>query len=207
MLTLKLITEQTERVIAGLEKKHFTGAREAIAEVMEIDRQRRAAQTLLDKNLADAKKLAAEIGGLMKQGKKDEAEAVKAKVAEIKSANETLKADMENAVREIPHVDSVIGYASLTGGQFPLEIIPEDLRSKFSRGDCMLTAVFFDECSSSESTMEAIQQVRKVDVNVYQKIELGYSSSGDYYNVVGLPVCRLAEILREMAPELMGDTL
>ena len=101
MLTLKLITEQTERVIAGLEKKHFTGAREAIAEVMEIDRQRRSAQTLLDKNLADAKKLAAEIGGLMKQGKKDEAEAVKAKVAEIKSANETLKADMENAEKEL----------------------------------------------------------------------------------------------------------
>ena len=72
------------------------------------------------------------------------------------------QADMENAVREIPHVDSVIGYASLTGGQFPLEIIPEDLRSKFSRGDCMLTAVFFDEGSSSEATMEAIQQVRKV---------------------------------------------
>ena len=31
--------------------------------------------------------------------------------------------------------------------------------------------------------------------------------NGDYYNVVGLPVCRLAEILKELAPELMGDTL
>ena len=31
--------------------------------------------------------------------------------------------------------------------------------------------------------------------------------SGDYYNVVGLPVCRLAQILRQVAPELMGDTL
>ena len=30
---------------------------------------------------------------------------------------------------------------------------------------------------------------------------------GDYYNVVGLPVCRLAEILKELAPELMGDTV
>ena len=72
------------------------------------------------------------------------------------------QADLENAIREIPHVDSVIGYASLTKGQFPLEIIPEELRGKFSRGDCMLTAVFFDEGSSSEATMEAIQQVRKV---------------------------------------------
>ena len=30
---------------------------------------------------------------------------------------------------------------------------------------------------------------------------------GDYYNVMGLPVCRLGKILREMAPELMGDML
>ena len=101
MLTLKLITEQTERVIAGLEKKCFRGAREAIAEVIEIDKQRRAAQTQLDKNLSDAKKLAAEIGALMKQGKKDEAEGVKAKVAEMKAVNETLKAEMEKAENEL----------------------------------------------------------------------------------------------------------
>ena len=30
---------------------------------------------------------------------------------------------------------------------------------------------------------------------------------GDYYNVMGLPVCRLSEILKQLAPELMGDTL
>ena len=70
--------------------------------------------------------------------------------------------NMENAVKEIPHVDAVVGYASLTKGEIPLEIIPEDLRSKFSRGDCMLTAVFFDEGSSSEETMNAIEEVRKV---------------------------------------------
>ena len=68
--------------------------------------------------------------------------------------------DMEKAVREIPHVDSVIGYASLTKGMVPLDFIPEEIREKFSRGDCMLTAVFFDEGSSSEETMEAIQQIR-----------------------------------------------
>ena len=101
MLTLKLITEQTERVIAGLEKKCFRGAREAIAEVIEIDKQRRAAQTQLDKNLSDAKKLAAEIGALMKQGKKDEAEGVKAKVAEMtktEAAKEIGKAIAERAI-------------------------------------------------------------------------------------------------------------
>ena len=30
---------------------------------------------------------------------------------------------------------------------------------------------------------------------------------GDYYNVMGLPVCRLVEIFRQLAPELMGETL
>ena len=100
MLTLKLITEQTDLVIKGLEKKHFNGAKEAIEEVI-ADKKRREAQTTLDQNLSEAKKLAAEIGGLMKQGKKDEAEAVKAKVAELKQKNESLKQQMESAEQEL----------------------------------------------------------------------------------------------------------
>ncbi len=71
------------------------------------------------------------------------------------------QADMENALKEIPHVDSVIGYASITKGLLPLEIIPEHIREMFQRGDCMLSAVFFDEGSSSEETMEAISKVRQ----------------------------------------------
>lgn len=101
MLTLRQITEETERVISGLEKKHFPDARKAIELVMSIDRQRREAQTLLDRNLAEAKKLAAEIGGLMKQGKKDEADIVKKQVAALKEANAALerrKAEAEQAL-------------------------------------------------------------------------------------------------------------
>ncbi len=101
MLTLRQITEETERVISGLEKKHFPDARKAIEQVMSIDRQRREAQTLLDRNLAEAKKLAAEIGGLMKQGKKDEADIVKKQVAKLKEANAALeqrKAEAEQAL-------------------------------------------------------------------------------------------------------------
>ena len=70
------------------------------------------------------------------------------------------QADMENALKKIPHVDSVIGFASITKGLFPIEILPDDIREMFQRGDCMLSAVFFDEGSSSEETMEAIQKVR-----------------------------------------------
>lgn len=72
------------------------------------------------------------------------------------------QADMENALKDIPHVDSVIGFASITKGMFPIEMIPSDIREMFQRGDCMLSAVFFDEGSSAEETMEAINQVRKI---------------------------------------------
>ena len=44
MLTLKLITEETDRVISGLEKKHFKGAKEAIDNALDLNKRRREAQ-------------------------------------------------------------------------------------------------------------------------------------------------------------------
>ena len=101
MLTIKLISEETERVIKGLEKKHFSGAREAIENVMAIDKRRREAQQKSDKNKQDAKILAAQIGALMKQGKKDEAEEIKAQVAELKQADKILETEMTKAEQEL----------------------------------------------------------------------------------------------------------
>lgn len=101
MLTIKLISEQTEQVIKGLEKKHFNGAREAVEKVLELDKKRRNAQNQLDKNLNDAKKMAAAIGGLMKEGKKDEAEQVKLQVAELKETNKTLQNEMDQAQADV----------------------------------------------------------------------------------------------------------
>lgn len=101
MLTLKLINAETERVIAGLEKKHFNGAREAIEKVQEIDRQRRTAQQQLDTNKAEGNQLAKQIGALMKQGQREEAEAVKQRVGELKAAEKTLKEQMDQAEQEL----------------------------------------------------------------------------------------------------------
>ena len=67
MLTLKLITEETERVIRGLEKKHFKDAKVAIDNVLAVDKQRREAQKQLDKTKQEAKQMAAQIGSLMKE--------------------------------------------------------------------------------------------------------------------------------------------
>jgi seryl-tRNA synthetase len=101
MLTLKLITEETDRVIRGLEKKHFKNARQAIDEVLAIDKKRREAQQQLDKNLSEAKKMAAQIGGLMKEGKREEADAIKAQVSQMKETNKQLEETMNASQEEM----------------------------------------------------------------------------------------------------------
>ena len=83
MLTLKQISEETERVIAGLEKKHFNGAKEAIDNALAIDKKRREAQQKMDNLLSEQKKAAGNIGKLMKEGKKEEAENAKKAVAAL----------------------------------------------------------------------------------------------------------------------------
>ena len=101
MLTLKLITEETERVVAGLEKKHFPGAREAVERAIALDKMRRENQTKLDATLAESKKFAAQIGALMKQGKREEAEAAKAEVAQLKEVTADLQQKMKEAEDEL----------------------------------------------------------------------------------------------------------
>ena len=104
MLTLKLISEETDRVIKGLEKKHFKGAREAIEKVLEYDKLRREAQQKLDANKQQQNLLSKQIGGLMKEGKKDEAEAIKEQVADLKAADKALQEINEKANEDMIHV-------------------------------------------------------------------------------------------------------
>lgn len=101
MLTLKLITEETERVVRGLEKKHFKGAQEAVDGVIAVDKRRREAQQKLDKTKMEANQLSKQIGALMKEGKKAEADEIKAKVAELKQADKQLQEEMAAAETEL----------------------------------------------------------------------------------------------------------
>ena len=101
MLTIKQITENTDAVVRGLEKKHFKNAKEAIEQVLALNNKRRSTQTLLDNNLAEVNSLSKSIGQLMKEGKKDEAETAKSRVAELKEANKTLQADMDQAAHDL----------------------------------------------------------------------------------------------------------
>ena len=101
MLTLKLISEQTERVVKGLEKKHFPNAKEAIDQVLAVDKKRREAQQELDKCLNEQKQLSGQIGRLMKDGQKDLAEQVKQQVAELKEKSKQLDETMAKAHEEM----------------------------------------------------------------------------------------------------------
>jgi len=96
MLTLKLIKEETERVIKGLKKKHFDEAEDAIAKVLDIDRNRRETQGKLDNLLSESKKYANQIGQLMKQGQKEAAEAAKTEVAKMKAET----AELQNTLKQ-----------------------------------------------------------------------------------------------------------
>ena len=97
MLTLKQINENTEQVVRGLEKKRFADAREAIDEVLAIDKRRRDAQQQLDGTRQEAKQLAARIGALMKEGRREEAETTKQEVAALKTKDRQLQEEMADA--------------------------------------------------------------------------------------------------------------
>jgi seryl-tRNA synthetase len=119
MLTLNVIKENPEEVIARLAKKHFDG-REPIERIIELDKTRRAAQAEVDKNLAEVNALSKSIGMLMKEGKKAEAEAAKARVAELKESNkkdEALMKESEAAMTQILYTIPNMPHASVPEGR------------------------------------------------------------------------------------------
>lgn len=101
MLTLKLISEETERVIRGLEKKHFNGAKQAVYDVLALDKMRRETQQKLDKDLQESKKKAAQIGALMKEGKKEEANTIKESVAALKEESKLLEHELNDIQQKL----------------------------------------------------------------------------------------------------------
>ena len=117
MLTLKLLRENPEFVIAKLAVKNFD-AREIVEKIIALDQNRRALQAELDTCLAEQKKKAAQIGGFMKEGKREEAEAVKAEVAALK----TRSAEIEKTSQENNNeLDSLVVLLP----NIPCDMVPE----------------------------------------------------------------------------------
>ena len=63
---------------------------------------------------------------------------------------------------EIDHVSSVVCYQSLTDCEIPKEILPSNIEEFFTKDDTTMMAVFFDEGTSADGTLAAVEEMRKI---------------------------------------------
>lgn len=97
MLQISYIRENKESVINGLKKRNFKEL-ELVEEAIALDEQRRLVQTKLDNALAESNKLSKEIGTLMKEGKRQEAEVAKAQTADLKEQIKQYSATLDQTI-------------------------------------------------------------------------------------------------------------
>jgi seryl-tRNA synthetase len=115
MLQLNFIQENRDVVIAGLRKRNYKEEDLAVVDkVISLDDQRKKSQSELDELKAESNRLAKEIGNLFKQGKAQEADAMKANVADIKNKIKELEdgfkenqEQLTNLLYQIPNIPHI----------------------------------------------------------------------------------------------------
>lgn len=117
MLTLQQIKENPSEIVARLAVKGFDG-KEVINRVVELDNERKRLQLDNDNKAAELNKLASQIGALMKQGKKDEAN-------EIKEAVAAIKEDQKTIASQLSATETQIRDLLLTVPNVPCAMVPE----------------------------------------------------------------------------------
>ena len=117
MLTFQQLRGDKEAAIAKLAKKGVDAA-PIIAKIEELDDRRKALQSELDACLAEQNKAAKEIGALMGQGRKEEAEERKQQVAALKARSVELSAEHDKATAELNAQIVLLP-------NFPADIVPE----------------------------------------------------------------------------------
>ena len=68
----------------------------------------------------------------------------------------------EDKIKKVDHVATVLWYDDLADESIPMQILPDKVYDAFNKGDDTLMAVFFDSSSSSDETMNAITEIRKI---------------------------------------------
>jgi seryl-tRNA synthetase len=131
MLQLTYIRENKEDVLKRLAIKNFKDAETIINSIIELDNSRKAAQKQADDTKAEANALARQIGDLMKSGKKEEAEILKAKTAELKNTEKLLdekqkgiEAEVHKVLVTVPNLPSLSVPAGKTAEDN--EVVSED---------------------------------------------------------------------------------
>lgn len=115
MLQISFVKERKQQVIEGLLKRNLSNPTQIIDEVLAADQKRRETQARLDETLATANTASKEIGQLMRDGKKAEAEAAKQKTSELKETSKNLSEQLKQHeealntllynIPNIPHPD------------------------------------------------------------------------------------------------------
>ena len=117
MLQISYIRDNKDLVIKGLKKRNFKEL-DLVDRAIALDENRRQTQTQLDNTLSESNKLSKEIGALMKEGKRQEAEAAKAQTADLKEQIKQYTAVLDQTVQELNEILYRIP-------NIPNEIVPE----------------------------------------------------------------------------------
>ncbi len=117
MLQISYIRENQEKVIAALAKRHMD-ARALVETVIQLDENRRSTQVALDNTLAEANKLSASIGEMMKSGEKAKAEILKQKTSQLKETSKELSEKLEAFAAELQQNMYLLP-------NLPADIVPE----------------------------------------------------------------------------------
>ena len=111
MLLVNTIRDNFEIVLEGLQKRNFPHAEAVLHQVLEIDKNRRDTQAQRDGLQAESNSISKEIGMLMRDGKKEQAEKIKTRTTEIKEQIKTLEEaystyeeDLKQLLYSIPNV-------------------------------------------------------------------------------------------------------
>ena len=108
MIDIKLIRENKDLVKENIKKKFQDEKIALVDEVYDLDKRAREVQVKVDTLKADKNKLSGEIGKLMKDGKREEAEEIKKKVAETAEEISTLEKEQESLTKRIKEIMMVI---------------------------------------------------------------------------------------------------
>ena len=170
MLTIKQLRDDREAAIRRLAKKGVDAA-PVIAEIEKLDDRRKAIQHELDECLATQNQAAKQIGALMGQGRRDEAEAKKAEVASLKERSNALNA-------EFKEVSDALQAAIVTLPNFPADIVPEGKTAE----DNLVVKLVESYTQLPENPLPHWELARKYDIIDF---DLGVKLTG-----AGFPVIR-----------------
>jgi len=118
MLQVNFLKEHRDRVLEGLKKRNFKDL-ELVDSAISLDDERKKVQFDMDTQLAEINKISKEIGLLMKEGKKEEAENAKQKTAQYKEASKDLQQklnEIEEELTEILYLIPNIPHESVKAG-------------------------------------------------------------------------------------------